>query len=110
MLEGTNIKLSGTITDINGKSARNILETILGGTTIDEVKISELKKQKLIARNLKATDQQLVDDLNGFITPLQHRMLKELLSHLVELNVHISSWADLCPGNNESAGKRRGGK
>ncbi|WP_201312399.1 IS110 family transposase, partial [Anaerostipes butyraticus] len=26
MLEGANIKISGTITDINGKSARNILE------------------------------------------------------------------------------------
>ena len=27
MLEGANIKISGTITDINGKSARNILGT-----------------------------------------------------------------------------------
>lgn len=36
MLEGANIKLSGTITDINGKSTRNILETILGGTRIDD--------------------------------------------------------------------------
>lgn len=163
MLEGANIKLSGTITDINGKSARNILETILGGTRIDDVKIAEMKKQKLIARNLKASDSQLVDDLNGFITPLQQRMMKELLSHLDELNVHIknlddeidhhitpeekkavesikditgiantsaqaiiavigtdmkrfptsahiSSWAGLCPGNNESAGKRKSGK
>lgn len=163
MLEGANIKLSGTITDINGKSARNILETILDGTRIDDDKIAEMKKRKLIARNLKATDSQLVDDLNGFITPLQQRMMKELLSHLDELNVHIknlddeidhhmkpeekdaveaikditgiantsaqaiisvigtdmqrfptsahiSSWAGLCPGNNESAGKRKSGK
>ncbi len=163
MLEGANIKLSGTITDINGKSARNILETILGGTSIDDVKIAQMKEQKLIARNLKATDAQLVDDLNGFITPLQQRMMKELLSHLDELNAHIknlddeidrhmkpeekraveaikditgiantsaqviiavigtdmgrfptdahiSSWAGLCPGNNESAGKRKSGR
>lgn len=94
MLEGADIKLSGTITDINGKSARNILETILGGTVIDEVKISEMKKQKLIARNLKASDEQLVDDLNGFITPLQQRMMKELLSHLDELNTHIKNLDD----------------
>lgn len=163
MLEGANIKLSGTISDINGKSARNILETILGGTCIDDVKIAEMKEQKLIARNLKASDSQLVDDLNGFITPLQQRMMKELLSHLDELNKHIknlddeidhhmkpeekqaveaiknvtgiadvsaqaiiavigtdmsrfptdshiSSWAGLCPGNNESAKKRKSGR
>lgn len=91
MLEGANIKLSGTISDINGKSARNILETILDGTYIDDVKIAEMKEQKLIARNLKASDSQLVDDLNGFITPLQQRMMKELLSHLNELNTHLSS-------------------
>lgn len=35
MLEGANIKISGTITDINGKSARNILEHILSGKQID---------------------------------------------------------------------------
>ena len=163
MLEGANIKLSGTITDINGKSARNILEIILSGTRMDNGKITEMRKKKLIASNLKATDSQLVDDLNGFITPLQRRMMKELLSHLDELNIHIknlddeidhhmkpkekqaveaikeitgianisaqtiiaiigtdmsrfptdahlSSWAGLCPGNNESAGKRRSGK
>lgn len=163
MLEGANIKLSGTVADINGKSARNILNTILEGTCIDNIKITEMKEQKLIANNLKATDEQLIDDLNGFITPLQQRMMKELLSHLDELNVHIknlddeidqhmkpeekqaveaikaingianvsaqaiiavigtdmkrfptdahiSSWAGLCPGNNESAKKRKSGK
>lgn len=163
MLEGANIKLSGTISDINGKSARHSLETILNGTPIDEVKVTEMKNKKLISGRLKATNSQLVDDLNGFITPLQQRMMKELLSHLDELNVHIknlddeidhhmkpkekqaveaikgipgiantsaqaiiavigtdmsrfptdahlSSWAGLCPGNNESAGKRKSGK
>ena len=94
MLEGANIKLSGTVSDINGKSARNILETILGGTCIDDVKIAEMKEQKLIACNLKASDSQLVDDLNGFITPLQQRMMKELLSHLDESNKHIKNLDD----------------
>ena len=163
MLEGANIKLSGTITDINGKSARNILETMLDGTYIDDVKLAEMKEKKLISSRLKATDAQLIEDLNGFLSPLQRRMMKELLVHLDELNVHIknlddeidhhmtseekkavevlkeipgigstsaqaiiavigtdmhrfptdahlSSWAGLCPGNNESAGKRKSGK
>lgn len=35
MLESANIKLSGTISDINGKSARSILEYLLTGASID---------------------------------------------------------------------------
>ena len=35
MLEGGNIKLSGTVSEIDGKSARNILSRIVEGETID---------------------------------------------------------------------------
>ena len=163
MLEGANIKLSGTVSDINGKSARSILEYLLTGASIDSKKYDEMYEQRVIAHNLKASKEQIIDDLNGVMTPLQRRMMKELLAHLDELNVHIknlndeidnfmkpeekgavsvieevtgightsaqaivsvigidmsrfpsdghiSSWAGLCPGNNESAGKRKSGK
>ena len=163
MLEGANIKLSGTVSDINGKSARSILEYLLTGESIDNAKYDELYEKKIIAHNLKAAKEQIVDDLNGVMSPLQRRMMKELLSHLDELNIHvknlddeidnfmkpdekkasaaiqkitgigntsaqavisvigtdmerfptdahISSWAGLCPGNNESAKKRRSWK
>lgn len=163
MLEGANIKLSGTVSNINGKSARSILEHLVDGTSIDSEKYDEMYREKIIAHNLKASKEQIIDDLNGILTPLQRRMMKELLIHLDELNVHIknlddeidhfmkpeekdavslieeipgightsaqavisvigtdmsrfptdahlSSWAGLCPGNNESAGKRKSGK
>ena len=163
MLEGANIKLSGTVQDINGKSARNILEYILTGESFDEAKYDEMYENKEIAHNLKASKEQIIDDLNGVMTPLQSRMMKELLAHLDELNAHIknlddeidnfmkpeekqatsaiedvtgightsaqavisvigtdmsrfptdahiASWAGLCPGDNESAGKRKSGK
>ena len=163
MLEGANIKLSGTVRDINGKSARNILEYILTGESFDEAQYDEMYEKKVIAHNLKASKEQIIDDLNGVMTPLQRRMMKELLAHLDELNAHIknlddeidnfmkpeekqaasaiedvtgightsaqavisvigtdmsrfptdahiASWAGLCPGDNESAGKRKSGK
>ena len=91
MLEGANIKLSGTVRDINGKSARNILEYLLTGETIDSAKYDEMYEQKVIAHNLKATKEQIIDDLNGVMTPLQRRMMKELLTHLDELNIHIKN-------------------
>lgn len=163
MLEGANIKLSGSVAEINGMSSRNILEVILSGEKIDAARLEQMKKDKVIAHNLRTPFEQLAEDLNGFVTPVQRRMMKELLSHLDELNVHIrnlnddidsnmreeekravdaimsitgiagdsakaiiavigtdmgrfptdghiSSWAGICPGDNESAKKRHSGK
>ena len=94
MLEGANIKLSGTVSDINGKSARSILEYLLTGESFDEAKYNEMYEQKVIAHNLKATKEQIIDDLNGVMSPLQRRMMKELLAHLDELNKHIKNLDD----------------
>ena len=117
----------------------------------------------MISHNLKATKEQIIDDLNGIMSDLQRKMMRVLLNYLDELNRHIreldddidrfmkpeekqaveavqdipwigktsaqaiisvigtdmerfptdgniASWAGLCPGNNESANKRRPGK
>lgn len=163
MLEGANIKLSGTIKNINGVSGRNLLKALLAGEKMDLAKITDMRRDKLLANNLKATDEQLADDLNGVLTPIQRKMLGVLLKHIDELaehiaeldddidrhmkdeekiaaariqdlpgigntsaeaivsvigadmsrfptDKHISKWAGLCPGNNESAGKRKSGR
>lgn len=163
MLEGANIKLSGTVRDINGVSARNILNYILSGETFDEAAYDEMYKKKVIAHNLKASKEQIIDDLNGVLSPLQKKMMRTLLKHLDELDAHIKelddeiddfmkpeekqaaamiqdipgigitsaqaiisvigtdmsrfstdghicAWAGVCPGDNESAKKRRHSK
>lgn len=163
MLEGANIKLSGTVSDINGKSARCILESLASGEAIDSAKYDELLAGKKISGRLKASKEQILDDLNGVMSPLQRQMMRIILSHIDELEAHIreldgriddhmkpdekkavdaikdvtglgvdsariiisvigtdmgrfptdaniASWAGLCPGSNESAGKRRFGK
>lgn len=163
MLEGANIKLSGTITDINGKSARNILEVLVQGGTIDSEKYDEMRKEKAISGRLKASKEEILEDLNGVMSQLQRKMMRVLLTHVDELSRHIKelddqieghmkpdekkaveaisevtglgidssrivisvigtdmsrfptdghlcSWAGLCPGDNESAKKRKSGK
>lgn len=163
MLEGANIKLSGTVANINGKSARNILEYVLTGKTIDGTVYDAMYNNHTIAHNLKATKELIIQDLNGFVSPVQRKVMRILLNHLDELNLHIqeldedinsfmnhdeknattaienvtgigeksaqaiisvigtdmgrfpsdahlASWAGLCPGNHESAGKRKSGK
>ena len=64
------------------------------GKTIDEAKYHEMYEQKIIAHNLKASKTQIMDDLNGVMSPLQRRMMKELLVHLDELNDHIKNLDD----------------
>lgn len=163
MLEGGNIKLSGTVRDINGVSSRNLLTVLLSGKKITEDVLIEMHEQKQIAGQLKASYAQLAEDLEGVLTPLQCRMIRELLKHVDELEEHIAnldneiddnmnqaqkdavkaldtipgiakdcakaivsvvgtcmerfptaahfcSWAGICPGNNESAGKRKTGR
>lgn len=163
MLEGANIKLSGTVSEISGKSAQNILKFIVDGGTFTEAVYQAMRERKEISYKLKATPQQIVDDLQGVLSPIQKRMMKELLQHLDELNhhiqnlndeiddfmkpgekdavkalseipgiaktsaqaiisvigtdmnrfpsdKHIAKWSGLCPGNNESAKKRKSGR
>ena len=163
MLEGGNIKLSGTVSDINGKSSRNMLEVILSGEVLDLKKLESMVSERKVSKRLKAPKQKIVDDMDGVLTALQRKMIRELLKHIDELESHIknlsddidrfmdsgekaavkaieevpgigkvsaeaiisvigtdmnrfptdrhiSKWAGLCPGNNESAKKRNSGR
>ena len=163
MLEGGNIKVSGTIGSIDGKSSMNLLKRIINGEKIDGKLYDEMYAKKEISHNLNCSKEQIIADMNGILSELQKRMMNELLRHVEELDAHISNldreiehfmtvdeatackmiqeipgigessaqaiisvigtdmsrfpsdrhiskWAGLCPGNNESAQKRRSGK
>lgn len=163
MLEGANIKLSGTVSNINGKSARALLEYVLNGEVFDSEAYDQLIKEKKITRRLKASKEQLIKDMNGVISPVQIEMMNVVRRHIDELTDHIhrldkyiddamndeqksaaawitqipgiaedsskivisvigtdmsrfptsknlASWSGLCPGNHESAGKKKNGR
>lgn len=163
MLEGANIKLSSIINNINGTTGRNLIEKILSGEKIDGDVYDAMYATHAIAHNLKATKEELIAGLEGIVTDLQRRMMRELTLHLNELEAHIrhlddeidqfmtpdetaaasaieeipgighdsaqaiisvigtdmsrfpsanhlSKWAGLCPGNNESAQKQKSGR
>ena len=50
-----------------------------------------IRDRKVIAHNLKATKEQIIDDLNGVMSALQKKMMRIILNHLDELNAHILS-------------------
>lgn len=61
---------------------------------INGAKYDEMYKKKVIAHNLKASKKQIMDDLNGFMSPLQGKIMKELLVHADEPDVHIEHLND----------------
>jgi transposase len=156
ILEGANIKLSSVVSEIDGKSSRQMLEMLASGET--DVKAMASKAQM----RLKQKISQLEEALQGFMGAHQRLMLKMMLNHIDSLDsqilvldeeiehrllpiqdkvdlidsipgiakrsaqvvisqiginmsqfptaAHLASWAGLCPGNNESAGKRKSGR
>ena len=157
-LEGANIKLSGMVSDIEGKCATELLELVIGKAdfTVDDV-------AKRMHGNMKSTARELFLSLEGSMTDLQREFFMHVISVIREQTVQIektdaliqhslndnykaavnalktipgvgrvsaeqivaetgidmnrfrnqhslSKWAGVCPGNNESAGKRKSGR
>jgi transposase len=57
-------------------------------------------------------DVELLDEITGIGRPTAEVWLAEVGSDLERFPTHghLASWAGLCPGNNESAGKRKSGR
>lgn len=83
LLEEARIKLSSVITDLLGASGRRILWELANG---------EREPQRLAAEGdarLKCTREQLADALNGSMTEVQQRILKQHLKHVELLDEQI---------------------
>jgi len=102
MLEGGNIKLSGTISNVNGKTGRNILNALVRGEIINQERLAEL-----IVSRVKADPKQLLDDLQGILTPLQRKMIGVVLKHIDELDRHIADLDEEIDSNMSDGDKAR---
>jgi len=156
VLEAANIKLASVVSDIDGVSARLMLEGLVAGQR-DTEELARLAKGRL-----KEKHAQLVEALSCRLQPHQSFLIAEHLAQIDYLEGaierlsgqieeklrpfeqqiswldtipginqrtaevlwaetggdmsrfasarHLASWAGMCPGNNESAGKRRSGR
>ncbi len=84
-LEDANIKLTAVVTDIQGVSARAMLEALIGGTSEPAV-LAELARGRL-----RAKLPQLEEALAGQMRPHHRFMLRELLYHLDHINTCIAT-------------------
>lgn len=156
VLEEANIKLGSVVSDIQGKSARLILDAVLKGEsdpeTLSELAVGRLKEKRaqlaqalegrlrphhqlLIRQHLEHLDflgdaiEQVSEEIEERLRPFDeairrldeipgvNRRVAEVILSEVGGDVsrfasagHLASWAGMCPGNHESAGKRQSGK
>lgn len=155
-LEGANVKLASVVSDINGKSAREMVAALVGGSVGVQAianlakgrlrdKIPELQRalagrfaphqrfmlaQQLahidqLDANISAVEQEIEERMRPFAEQVEaldsipgvgittaHSLIAEIGADMTQFQsaAHLASWAKLCPGNDESAGKRRSGK
>lgn len=156
LLEDAQVKLDSVVSDINGVSARLILDALCEGERDPDV-LADLAKRKLRAKipqlrqavpgrfnEHHAVLVRVLLDHIDYLTGIEHRLdarVDELIAPfcwardllvtipgiktrnaeiiIAEIGVdmtcfpsaaHLASWAGMCPGNNESAGKHRSGR
>lgn len=149
------IRLSVVVSDLHGKSAWAMIKALVAGDTPAQVLIHA-------SQRLKATEQELLDALDGDLSESHRFVLAQVMDHVDDLERRIAcfrakllaglapqqgllnalqtipgldelgaalllveigddmqafgtpeklaSWAGVCPGNHESAGKRQNGK
>jgi transposase len=154
-LDDAGVRLGNVVSDIGGKSARDIIDGLISGLLIEEL-------LTFTRGALKKKTDALKLELDGELSPRHLFLLKKLRSHIDFLEIQLQevdlylmeamepyqkqwdilqtmpgisaigaalliietgvdmqqfgsreqfcSWAGMCPGNNESAGKRKSGK
>lgn len=155
LLDDAGIKLGGVVSDINGVSAKRMIEGLLAGQSPDKLALLGLghlkgKREALEASldgDLSPRHLLLIEALRDHVRYLEtelakldaylleamtpyawaHRLLQtipgidEIAAAMILIEIgddlsrfgsadRLASWAALCPGNNESAGKRKNGK
>jgi len=85
VLEDANIKLSSVLSDITGVSGRKMLSALVNGATDARL------MAKLADRRVKASEQELVDALEGCATAHHRFMIAVHLRHIDELDALIET-------------------
>ena len=83
-LQGANIKLSSVVSDITGKSSRNIIDALAGEGLSEENIDSKLKG------SLRKKRDDLLRCCDGYLTPLQRKLVRAILDHIDDMTRRIA--------------------
>jgi transposase len=89
-LEGANIKLDSVVTDITGKSARKLIDCIIADEIPDMEGVSQI-----INIRLRPKLEQLMPSIEGITTPLQRKLIAQVVDHIDDMARRIVQMDDL---------------
>lgn len=84
-MEGANIKLASVVKDINGVSSRKLLEKIIADDLPDADEVSRIIHKRMLPKL-----PEIMASIEGIVTPLQRKLLSQVLDHIDDLNERIS--------------------
>ena len=83
MLEGANIKITSVVKDVNGMTSRNLINAILkDGVHEDNI-------DGLLCGSLREKRGELLKACDGYLTPLQRKLLRAILDHVDDMTKRI---------------------
>lgn len=92
ILQGANIKLSSVVSDINGKSSRNILNALTGEG------LSEENVDSMLKGSLREKRNEILRFCDGYLTPLQRKLIRAILDHIDDMTRRIQDIDDIING------------
>jgi transposase len=94
ILEGANIKLDSVVTDITGQSARKLLAKIVADETMDVKAVSDM-----IHGRMRPKIDQIMRSIEGITTPLQRKLIAQIIDHIDDMTKRISDMDDMIKGH-----------
>ncbi len=91
-LQGANIKLSSVVSDINGKSSRNILNALTGEG------LSEENVDAMLKGSLREKRNEILRLCDGYLSPLQRKLVRAILDHIDDMTRRIQDIDDIING------------
>ena len=85
VLEGANVKLASVVGDIQGKSARKLLDKLAAGDSLDREDVLPL-----LHKTMQSKLDNITSSLESITTPLQRALLRQILDHIDNLNRRVA--------------------
>lgn len=113
ILEDGNIKLSSVVSNMSGSVATKIIEDLIAGkkdiTKLVSYRHGKMQASETDLANELELDRELLSTIPGVGKEGAEYIIAEIGNDMsvFEDEQHLSSWAGMSPGNNESAGKKK---